>query len=289
MSFVMDQVPDFDFDYSVLGTEEALTPSTISTMASGNLEKLQKRNEELEQINSELLGMLNGFKHEMNELKENLEGTKEEIKSTRTHNARLQGEISSLSKRRRAAAKTKSKDLELSQAAKIAELEKELAQSKLQMLPVPRSETSSVSSADDLTLFFGDSSTSSRSSRGSVEDSRPRKRSSPGIGSWEDPLDVFQFGVGQGNQQNTLLDQVPQGGQNQQGVSMAPMAQLGGLAEDQHMPGYPQFYSHGHMEGPYNQVAWGTGYASNPQPRQGHSMPACPSLPAGHQFSGWNF
>ncbi|KAI2778183.1 hypothetical protein F4815DRAFT_478297 [Daldinia loculata] len=285
----MNQMLDFDFDYSVPEMADVLTTSTTSTTAPDNLEKLKKRNEELEKANSELIKLLKGFKDEMNNVKESVESAQQELQSVRTHNARLQGELSSLGKRRRTAVKAQSKDLELSQAAKIAELEKELAQAKLREFSVPRSDTSSASSAEDFSFFFRDSSASSNSRQGSVESSRPRKRRSPGVESWDNSLDVLQFGTGPGNQQNALFSQALQRDQNQQSVSMASMAQFGGLVEQQSMSGYPQLYNHEQMEGQHNQLSWGTGYPPNLQPRQGNGMPSCPKFPAAYQASHWSF
>ncbi|KAI0844584.1 hypothetical protein F5Y00DRAFT_273906 [Daldinia vernicosa] len=288
----MNQVLDFDFDYSVPGMADVLNSTanstTTSTAAPDNLEKLQKRNEELQKVNSELLGLLKDVKNEINDLKGNVESAHQELQSVRTHNARLQGELSSLGKRRRTAAKTKSKDLELSQA-RIAELEEELAQAKLQRFSVPLSDTTNASSPEDMSFVFTESSTSSNSRQGSVESFKPRKRRSPGAQRWDDSMDMLQFGTGSGNQQNAMFLQALQGEHNQQSVPMASMAQYGGIAEGHSMSGYPHPYNHGQMEGQHNQLHWGAGYPSNAQPRQGHGMSSGPKFSAAYQASPWSF
>ncbi|KAI1660596.1 hypothetical protein F4813DRAFT_400732 [Daldinia decipiens] len=288
MSFPVDQQLEFDFACFAPETTEAQNMSSVSTAAS-DIEELQKRNKELEQANAELIKLLKGFKNEMNDVKGGVESAQQELQSVRTHNARLQGELSSLTKRRRTALRTKNSDLELSQAAKIAELEEALAQANLRGFSVSRSDTSSASGAEDFSSFYRDSSTSSNSRQGSVESSRPRKRRSPGVESWDNSQDVLQFGTAPGNQQNALFVQALQGGQNQQSVPMASMAQFGGLAEQQSMSGYPQLYSNEQMGGQHNQLSWGTGYYSNPQPRQINGMPSCPKFPAPYQASQWSF
>ncbi|KAF3056249.1 hypothetical protein GL218_06422 [Daldinia childiae] len=277
---------EFDFDRLAPETTGTQNMPPVSTVAS-DVEELQKRNKELEMFNTQLLGMVRGVRDELKGMKEGLETAKEELQSVRTHNARLQGELSSLTKRRRVNNRTKHSDLERSQAAEITGLKKELAQAKLREFSVPGSDTSNGSSAEDVPVFFRDSSASSNSRQGSVESSR--KRRSPGVEIWDNSLDLLQFNTGPSHQQNVLFSQALHGNQNQQSVSMASMAQFGGLPEEQSMSGYPQLYNQDQMAGQHNQLSWGTGYTMNSQPQQGNGMSSCQNYPGPYQASNWSF
>ncbi|KAI1481746.1 hypothetical protein F4774DRAFT_407624 [Daldinia eschscholtzii] len=285
MPFSKEQMMGFDFDYSGL----EMVATSDSSAHNDRLNELEKRNEELVRQNAELMAFFKSIKEDMRTVKESMETAQEELQSARTHNARLQGELSSLTKRKRAAARTKTSELERFQAAEIDRLKQELAQSKLERLAVTPSDTASMTSAGDLTTIFDDSSASGQLSYGSGESSRPAKRRHvESLQDWNENLDMFQFNAGPANPANDFLGPAFQSEQARRPAMPTQAQSFSGQVEVQNNTNHQlSSYGQDQVYGQYNQMPWGNGMPMNPQlqPQQGHGMPSYPKLPQGNHWS----
>ncbi|KAI1805966.1 hypothetical protein F4811DRAFT_569767 [Daldinia bambusicola] len=273
MAFPKDQIIGFEFDYSGLDMVGIPDQSADNQRQAERLSELEKcnedlvrRNEDLARRNAEFAAMFEGFKEDMKFMKEGMQEAREELQSVRNHNARLQGEVSSLTKRKRTAARTKASDLEVAQAAEIEKLKQQLAQNKPDYLAVTPSDTGSVTSAGELTNIFSDSSASGHLSHCSVDNSRPAKRrhmEEPQ--NWKDQLEMFQFNEGHAIQQSPYPGPVVQGGQSQQPLLPTQPHSFGGVTQGQDNSNYQMSYGQEHMYGQGNQMPWGNGLSMNPQ------------------------
>ncbi|KAI1466700.1 uncharacterized protein F4812DRAFT_465432 [Daldinia caldariorum] len=288
MAFSKDQMAGFEFDYSGLDMVGTSDPSVDSQRQTARLRELENCNEDLARRNAEFMAMFEGFKEDMEFMKESMQTAREELQSVRNHNARLQGEMSSLTKRKRTAARTKASDLEIAQAAEIEKLKKQLTQSKPEYLVVTPSDTGSATSSGELTNVFSDASASGHLSHCSMDNSRAAKRRHMEESqNWNDQPEMFQFNAGQPNCQNAYLGPVVQSDQSQQHLLPAHGQSFGRVTQGQDNSNYQMSYGQEHMYGQGNQMPWGNAFSMNPQlqHQQEHGMPSYPKPPQGLRWS----
>ncbi|KAI8963120.1 hypothetical protein F5Y11DRAFT_365419 [Daldinia sp. FL1419] len=266
----MDQMLPLDIEYASVAMAENFDLPDTSPVVPNSLYKLQQQNEELKCINSELVSLLKDFNGEMKAIKESLSIAKEELQSTRNHNAQLQGELSSIGKRRRANKRATGSDLERSQAAKILELEKRLGEVEVEKyMPKPFDTVSSHSShsshSPHASTAYSNVNTAANSRQGSEETHVAAKKESPdGLKSWSG-LQMFQ-------QPNAEMNQ-----EGQTPEHMSPEVYVDVAAQGQADPAYSQFYDdQGRAYHSWEHSGWGIGYPQ-PQARRG-------IFPAYHQF-----